>query len=170
MDELGSPITWNGTALPQRKYASQNTNRTTEGLISSRIQVLHMNAVATYLTVAMIVWLIGTTVVISFLHRKYTSTLVRDFQLIADVLVLVASSDNLLELLRERGFGIKKARDINTMLGWFKGRDGEVRWGIEVVGGRNAVEWVEAPKVGSLVVQKRAFRKAWLPRRRDRTK
>jgi hypothetical protein len=166
MKEIGSPITWNGTALPQHQYASQHTNRTAEGHISNRIQVLHMNAIATYLTVAIVVWLIGTTVVITFLQRKYTSTLVRDIQLIADVLVLVAGSDNLLELLKERGSGVKRAEDISTMLGWFKDRDGEVRWGIEVVGGRDAVEWVEAPKVGNQSSEKRSLRKALLPWRK----
>ncbi|USP74676.1 hypothetical protein yc1106_01950 [Curvularia clavata] len=169
MDDLGSPIAWNGTALPQRNYASQNTNRTAEAQVSNRIQVLHMNTVATYLTVSIIVWLIATTVVISFLQRKYTSTLVRDIQLIADVLVLLAGSDNLLELLQERGFEVKKAEDISTMLGWFKDRSGEVRWGVEVVGGRNAVEWVEAPKVGNLVAEKGTSRKIWLPWGRNRT-
>ena len=60
-EALGAPVTWDGRALPQRKYVSRNTNRTVEALASRRIQILHMNAIATYLSVAIISWLIGTT-------------------------------------------------------------------------------------------------------------
>ncbi|XP_014553958.1 hypothetical protein COCVIDRAFT_40092 [Bipolaris victoriae FI3] len=169
MQELGAPITWNGTALPQREYANQNTNRTAEGEVSSRIQILHMNSVATYLSVAIVIWLIGTTIVITWLQRKYTSTLIRDIQLIADVLVLVAGSDSLLELLQDRGYGVKKSADVKTMLGWFRDRDGEVRWGIEVVGGRAPVEWVEAPKVRNDSPEKGVSRRPLLPWRRKQT-
>ncbi|KAI4943902.1 hypothetical protein J4E91_009049 [Alternaria rosae] len=145
---LGEPVTRDGRVLPRRKYASLRTNRTVEASVSHRTQVLHMNAIATYLSVAIIIWLIGTTAVVSFLQRKYTGPLIRDVQLIADVLVLVAGSDHLLRLVEGRGVALKNASDVKTMLAWFKDRDGEVRWGIEVVGGSDAAEWVDAPKTG----------------------
>ncbi|CAN9250628.1 unnamed protein product [Alternaria alternata] len=147
-DMLGAPVTRDGRALPQREYVERNTNRTVEVLVSRRIQVLHLNSIATYLSVAIIIWLVGTTAVVSCLQRKYTNPMIRDVQLIADVLVLVAGSDQLMRLVEERGVGLKKANDVKAMLGWFKGRDGEGRWGIEVVGGSEAVEWVDAPKTG----------------------
>ncbi|CAN9349166.1 unnamed protein product [Alternaria alternata] len=147
-DMLGAPVTRDGRALPQREYVERNTKRTVEVLVSRRIQVLHLNSIATYLSVAIIIWLVGTTAVVSCLQRKYTNPMIRDVQLIADVLVLVAGSDQLMRLVEERGVGLKKANDVKAMLGWFKGRDGEGRWGIEVVGGSEAVEWVDAPKTG----------------------
>jgi hypothetical protein len=162
MDALGEPVTWDGRILPQRKYASRNTNRTVEASVSHRIQVLHMNTTATYLSVAIIIWLIGTSAVVSCLQRKYTNPLIRDVQLIADILVLVAGSDRLLRLLEERGVALKNAHDVKTMLGWFKDKNGEVRWGIEVVGGSDAAEWVEAPKTGWHVQD--CSRRGWLPR------
>ncbi|KAG9191876.1 hypothetical protein G6011_10610 [Alternaria panax] len=145
---LGAPVIWNGRALPQREYEESTSNRTVEALVSRRIQVLHMNPIATYLSVAIIIWLVGTTAVVSCLQRKYTSSMIRDVQLIANVLVLVAGSDRLFRLVEERGVELKKANDVKTMLGWFKDRNGEERWGIEVVGGSDAVEWVDAPKTG----------------------
>ncbi|KAF1830045.1 hypothetical protein BDW02DRAFT_573425 [Decorospora gaudefroyi] len=148
VDGLGTPISYNGSALPRHTYARLQTNRTAEAWVSNRIQVLHMNSIATYLSVAIIIWLVGTTAVITCLQRKYISAMIRDVHLIADVLVLIAGSDNFLRLVRERGMQLKKADDVSMMLGWFKDRDGEVRWGVEVVGGRDAVDWVDAPKTG----------------------
>lgn len=134
-----------GTALPNAVYSNLNTNRTIEAKLFTRTQVLHMNQIATYLAVGIIVWLVATTAIVASLQRRYTSTMLRDVELIADVLVLVAGSDNFLELVQEKGASLKKDKDTMTKLGWFKGRDGQVRWGVEVVGGRNAVEWVDAP-------------------------
>ncbi|KAH4125371.1 hypothetical protein HBH47_061270 [Parastagonospora nodorum] len=141
-----------------------NTGRTITASISHRIRVLHMNVIATYLSTAILIWLILTTFVVLCLQRKYTRFMNRDVQLIADMLVLVAGSDNFLELVAEKGVELKKSRDIQTMLGWFKGRDGQVRWGVEVVGGRNAVTWVDAPKQGFHVpVQTSSKLWAWRP-------
>jgi hypothetical protein len=145
---LGQPITVNGTSLPSHQYSIPTANRTIDAWVSNRIQVLHLNSVATYLTVAILIWLIGTTVVMACLQRKCTGSMIRDVHLIADVLVLVAGSNNLLNLVHQRGVELKKADDVKTMLGWFKDRSGEIRWGVEVVGGRDAVEWVDAPKTG----------------------
>jgi len=161
---LGEPVTLDGRVLPRRKYASLHTNRTVEALVSHRTQVLHMNAIATYLSVAIIIWLIGTTAVVSSLQRRCTSPLLRDVQLIADVLVLVAGSDHLSRLVEERGVALKNANDVKTMLGWFKDRNGEVRWGIEVVGGRDAAEWVDAPKTGWHAQD--GSRRGWIPWRK----
>ncbi|CAO2652775.1 Nn.00g021860.m01.CDS01 [Neocucurbitaria sp. VM-36] len=142
---LGRPVDIKGTALAPRTYPVVDTNDTIQASMSNRIQVLHMNPVATYLSTAILIWLIGTTAVMMCLQRRYTRSMIRDVQLIADVLVLVAGSDNFLEMIHDKGMSLKKNKDIRTMLGWFKGVDGEVRWGVEVVGGRNAVEWVKAP-------------------------
>jgi hypothetical protein len=157
MDLVGPPVAADGSALPLREYAKLNTSRTVQATLSNRIQVLHMNSIATYLSTAILIWLIGTTAAVTCLQRKYTSSMIRDVQLIADVLVLIAGSDNLLQLIEERGVALKMDTEIKTMLGWFKDRDGTVRWGVEVVGGRDAVEWVDAPKTGWHVREKRSL-------------
>jgi hypothetical protein len=148
MQSLGKPVDENGTLIAEKNFPVLNTSRTITASVSHRIRVLHMNTTATYLSSAILIWLIFTTVIVLCLQRRYTSFMNRDVQLIADMLVLIAGSDNFLELVAERGVDLKKNRDIKTMLGWFRDRDGQVRWGVEVVGGRNAVDWVDAPKTG----------------------
>lgn len=144
LEGLGRPVDVNGIALPARQYPVPDTNHTTEAWVSNRIQILHMNPIATYLTLAILVWLIGTTAVVTCLQRRYMSGMVRDVRLIADVLVLLAGSNNFLSLMHEKGISLEQDKNVRTMLGWFKDRDGQTRWGIEVVGGTNAVEWVDA--------------------------
>ncbi|KAF1960511.1 hypothetical protein CC80DRAFT_532175 [Byssothecium circinans] len=145
LEGLGRPVDINGTAMPNRTYAVLDTNNTVAASVSNRVQVLYVSPLATYLSVGITIWLIGTTAVITCIQRKYTSSLLRNVELIADVLVLVAGSDRFLELVQEKGIALKRNSDVLTKLGWFKGRDGQVRWGIEVVGGREAIEWVDPP-------------------------
>jgi hypothetical protein len=40
---------------------------------------------------------------------------------------------------------IAKSEKIKTKLGWFRGTDGKIRWGVKVVGGvgKGTVDWVE---------------------------
>lgn len=142
---LSSRIHGNSTANVRRETS---TTESIEATTSHSVQILHMNTIASYISVGILTWLIMTTFIVICLQRKYTGGLLRDVQLIADVLVLVAGSDNFLELIEQKGVALKKSRDIKTMLGWFQDRDGQTRWGIEVVGGRQAVDWVDAPKDG----------------------
>ncbi|OAL47772.1 hypothetical protein IQ07DRAFT_571304 [Pyrenochaeta sp. DS3sAY3a] len=160
-ETLGRPVDINGTVLAERQFTAQSNNRTVVASLSNRIRVLHMNVVATYLSTAILIWLLGTAFIIVCLQRKYTGSMLRDVQLIADMLVLVAGSDNFLELVQDKGVALKRDGETKTMLGWFKDRDGEVRWGVEVVGGRNAVEWVDAPKAGWHVQSKTAGFLRW---------
>jgi hypothetical protein len=161
MKDLGRPIDDNGTLIAENIHPNLNTTRTVEGSMTQRIRVLHMNTTATYLSTAILIWLIFTTLIVVSLQRQCTRFMNRDVQLIADMLVLVAGSDNLLDLVQEKGVDLKKNKDIQTMLGWFRDRNGEVRWGVEVVGGRNAVEWVDAPKQGFHVPIKASRSKVW---------
>jgi hypothetical protein len=146
MRDIGRAIDANNASISQPVYPAFQEERI--ATVTNRIQILYLNQVATFLSVGILVWLIGTALVILYLQRRYTRSMTRNVELIADVLVLIAGSDNFLSLVQERGMALKRDKSICTKLGWFKGRDGEVRWGVEVVGGRNAVEWVDAPKQG----------------------
>ena len=159
LEALGPCIAANGTTLPQHKYTKLNTNQTVDAWVSNRVQVLHMDTLATYLSVAILIWLLGTTAIVACLQRKYIGSMIRDVQLVADVLVLIAGSDNFLRLIHERGAGLKRDEEVKTMLGWFKDSNNEIRWGVEVVGGRDAVEWVDSPKKGWHVREKRSWMK-----------
>ncbi|KAF2117412.1 hypothetical protein BDV96DRAFT_644835 [Lophiotrema nucula] len=155
IDSLGDPVTpTEGTALAKHIYPKLNTNRTAIATVSNRVQVLKLDPTATWLSVSIVAWLIITTIIIAALQRSYTGSLIRNVESIADILVLTAGSDNFLRMVQQRGVEFKKEKNIKTKLGWFKGRDGEVRWGIEIVGGRDPVEWVSAPSNGSAMVQK----------------
>ncbi|RAR01866.1 hypothetical protein DDE82_006204 [Stemphylium lycopersici] len=167
MKDLGQSIHANRISISERGSPGSNANRNITASVSNRIRLLHMNSVATYLSTAILVWLIGTTLVIICVQRRYTSSMIRDVKLIADMLVLVAGSDEFLELVQERGVALKKDKEIRTMLGWFKDRDGDVRWGVEVVGGREAVEWVDAPKTGNPVREKNIIGNGLIPWSRD---
>lgn len=118
---------------------SQNTRRTGDtAMILENVDVLRMNPIATFLCVAILVWLLGTTVVVAFLQKKYIELELRigNAQCIADVLALVAGSPKLLQRIRDRGVNsLLKSDDMYCQLGWFKSESGEMRWGIEVVDG-----------------------------------
>lgn len=146
MSTLGHAIDENGTAISQPIYPAFNTGRTVVATVTKRIQILYLNPAATFLSIGILLWLVGTAAVVICVQRRYTRSMLRNVELIADVLVLVAGSENFLNLVQERGVVLKRDENVCTKLGWFKGRDGEVRWGVEVVGGRNAVEWVDPPK------------------------
>jgi hypothetical protein len=135
--------------IPKNVYRKLNTSRTVNATVSTRIEFLRMNDVAIYLSLACLGWLLCTTVVVITLQRSYLSPLLRDVESLADVLVLVAGSDSLLKLVRERDpKQLVNDKEIMTRLGWFRGRDGRVRWGVEVVDdvGLGEVEWVDAPE------------------------
>ncbi|PVH93069.1 hypothetical protein DM02DRAFT_604449 [Periconia macrospinosa] len=131
----------------ERVYAKLDTNRTTVANVSEPVDALYISDTATWLSVAILAWLIVITVVIIGIQIKHRHLMFRNVECIADVLVLIAGSDNFLKLLvGERGAELAKDESIHTRLGWFRKPDGEVRYGIEVVGGENAVEWVDAPE------------------------
>jgi hypothetical protein len=132
---------------PRTSYPKTNTSRVVNGTISTHIETLHINSTACWLSVAMLAWLFITTLVIISRQRSYLKPLIRNVDCIADVLVLVAGSDGLLKLLRERDFRSLKHEQITTRLGWFRGSNGKIRWGVEVVEdvGLGVVEWVDGP-------------------------
>lgn len=110
------------------------TNRTTIVEVSTPIEVLDMNAVAVWLSTAILVWLILATIMISALQHRYLRNLGHNVDCIGDVLVLVAGSDRLLRLVNERGpAGLDGEKNIFTKLGQFEDEGGRQRWGIEVV-------------------------------------
>lgn len=158
------PITTGGSlatrgTLQSNSPSLASQNQGTTATITHRIRVLRMNIIATSLSAAILAWLIGTSCIVICIQRRYISPIIRDVHLIADMLLLVAGSDKFLEMVHQEGASMKKFRDVSTMLGWFKDEDGTVRWGVEVVGGMNAVEWVDAPKDGWHVQEKKPFSK-----------
>ncbi|KAJ5174719.1 uncharacterized protein N7482_000596 [Penicillium canariense] len=157
-DTLG-PVLEMGSYLPSTKAAAyqddmhpiSHTNRTVAAHVSQRVELLQMNAVAVWLSIAIMAWLILTTLVVAILHKRYFGRLVRNVECLGDVLVLIAGSANLLEVVREIQAGRLSPDEyehLRTRLGWFVDEDGGLRWGVEMEEAFRdgpGVQWVAAP-------------------------
>ncbi|KAJ5386228.1 hypothetical protein N7509_008769 [Penicillium cosmopolitanum] len=128
-----------------------HTNRTVEALLARRVELLQMNGVAVWLSISIMAWLIMTTVVVAVLQRRYFGSLVRNVESLGDVLVLIAGSTNLIQVVREIQAGIllpENYENLRTKLGWFVDEDGRLRWGVEMeesYAGEQGIQWVAAP-------------------------
>jgi hypothetical protein len=113
-----------------------------EGEVSQRIEVLTMNAVATWLSLGIVLLLMGILcILIVALQVVYPrKAMQRKVECLGDVLGMVAGSDGLVGLVRE---GEIVGEGPKIRLGWFRDRRGTVRWGVEAVG---EVEWVDGPE------------------------
>ncbi|KAJ5137520.1 hypothetical protein N7526_003753 [Penicillium atrosanguineum] len=112
-----------------------HTNRTVAAHVAQRIELLQMNTVAVWLSIGIMGWLIITTAVVAVLQKRYFGSLVRNVECLGDVLVLIAGSANLLQVVREIQAGRLRPDDyehLRTRLGWFVDEDGGLRWGIEM--------------------------------------
>lgn len=121
---------------------------TVTAIISEPIEKLQMSPVAVYLCLAILVWLLVTTILILILKKRYFSPLLQPTGTIADVARLVVHSECYLELARERGAtGLRKDKNFRTKLGWFRSKvDGKPRWGIELADD-SRVDWLSDEEV-----------------------
>ncbi|KAF3386640.1 hypothetical protein F1880_000487 [Penicillium rolfsii] len=157
-DTLG-PVVEAGTWLPgtvatpyqDDMHPISHTNRTVAAHVSQRVQLLQMNALAVWLSVGILGWLMLTTLIVAILQRRYFGRLVRNVECLGDVLVLIAGSSNLLQVVGEIQAGRLAPEDyehLRTRLGWFMDEDGKLRWGVEMeeaFGNGPRVQWVAAP-------------------------
>lgn len=131
-----------------------HTNRTVAATISQRVELLQMNSIAVWLSLFILAWLIATTAVVAVLQKRYFGSLVRNVESLGDVLVLIAGSANLLQLVRDIQAGRLVSGDyehLRTRLGWFIDRDEGLRWGVEMeesFARGPGVQWVRAPVFG----------------------
>ncbi|KAF5861920.1 hypothetical protein ETB97_012319 [Aspergillus alliaceus] len=126
-----------------------HTNRTVVVRVSKHIELLQMNAVAIWLSVSILAWLIIATVTVTIFHRQYLRRLVRNVECLGDVLVLTAGSESLVHVIQEIQAGriaeSEKSR-LFARLGWFQDGDGKARWGVEMAEGdmtRPGVQWLD---------------------------
>lgn len=139
------------TAYQDEMHPISHTNRTVEAHVSQRVELLQMNAVAVWLSIGIMAWLILTTIVVVVLQKRYFGSLVRNVECLGDVLVMIAGSANFLQVVREIRAGRllpESYEHLRTKLGWFVDEDGGVRWGIEMeesYGDGPGVHWIPAP-------------------------
>jgi hypothetical protein len=153
-DDLGQRVVFNSnTGLVENAdpiiYPAQQSNSTSKATASQKVDLLKMNAIATWLAFGILIWLILTTIAITALHRRFLSPLHRNIECLADVMTLIAGSEHLLALAKERGLqGLIQDDSLRVRLGWFREVDGKLRWGIELLdtsanGEGIDVVWVE---------------------------
>ncbi|KAF3042745.1 hypothetical protein E8E12_009756 [Didymella heteroderae] len=124
----------------------QQQNEKFDGVVTERIEVLSMNKVATWLSLTILFLLmIILVIIIVALQVAYPRTsMLRQVECLADVLAMVAGSDELVRWVNDVGVEGMERAGIKTRLGWFRDKRGIVRWGVEVVDG--CVEWVDRPE------------------------
>ncbi|KAJ8115377.1 hypothetical protein OPT61_g2973 [Boeremia exigua] len=128
--------------------AFDRTSERFQRTITERIEILSMNEVATWLslTILFLLMAILVTLIVAFQTIYPRTSMLRHVECLADVLAMVAGSDELVRLVNEIGVeGMEKA-GIKTRLGWFRDKRGVVRWGVEVV--NENVSWVDGPDEG----------------------
>jgi hypothetical protein len=123
-----------GSVAPKFEDIIRNTNETNTATISTRVEVLRINPVAFWMATSILIWVIITIISLASVQRKYYGGMMRNVECIADMLVLIAGSERLLAVIREKGIDtILKEDKILTRLGWFRDADGTMRWRIELV-------------------------------------
>jgi hypothetical protein len=122
------------TLLPKYEDVHRNTSKTITATLSTRVEMLHINPVAFWIATSILIWLIIVIIIFASVQRKYYGGMMRNVECVADVLVLIAGSERLLAVIKEKGIDtILKENKILTRLGWFRDPDGMMRWRIELV-------------------------------------
>jgi hypothetical protein len=123
-----------GDIAPRFEDVHRHTSKTITATLSTRVEVLQINHVAFWIATSILIWLIIVIIIFASVQRKYYGGMMRNVECIADVLVLIAGSERLLAVVKEKGIDtILKENKILTRLGWFRDHDGMMRWRIELV-------------------------------------
>jgi hypothetical protein len=133
-------------AYEEAPYLSYSEWERFNNIVTERIEVLNMNKEATWLsmTILFLLMIILVILLIVFQVVYPPTSMLRHMECLADVLAMVAGSDELVRLVDEIGVkGMQKA-GIKARLGWFRDKRGTVRWCIDVVDGN--MEWVDGPE------------------------
>lgn len=98
------------------------------------VEVLQMSRVAAAIALAILFWLLVTTVALTYRSRNYKARLRWRIESIADVLMMVSGSERLIQLVKDKGLReTKDDPDAREILGEFTTEGGTTRWGIELV-------------------------------------
>ena len=114
----------------------ENVSRTAHVDIHTRVELLEVNAVAAWLSVAILAWFILAVIVVAVMEGRHLKRLIRDVECPADVLILISRSERLLHFVRNKDLEGQDGEDdgqVMTKLGWFQDSDSKERWGIEIV-------------------------------------
>ncbi|KAI0843591.1 hypothetical protein F5Y06DRAFT_7055 [Hypoxylon sp. FL0890] len=120
---------------PQKRADTPPADSTVTLNVSRPVELLQMSKPAAWICMLILAYLIIASVILAIASRRYTKMLLRKIDSIADVAVLMAGSEKLLNLAREKSMkDMKNDHATKARLGWFTGADGAQRWGIELLG------------------------------------
>ncbi|KAI1139925.1 hypothetical protein F5Y05DRAFT_336131 [Hypoxylon sp. FL0543] len=123
---------------PRKRADTPPANPTVTLNVSRPVELLQMSKPAAWICMLILAYLIVASVILAIASRRHTKMLLRKIDSIADVAVLMAGSEKLLNLAREKSTkDLKNDHVTKARLGWFTGANGEQRWGIELVGGED---------------------------------
>jgi hypothetical protein len=120
--------------------------------MSVPVEVLEMSQTAAIICLVLLTCLIAISVVLGMSSRRQQHLILRRIESFADVALLFAGSDRLLQLLRNPGVTdevIMRSKDLQLKLGWFTAADRTRRWGIELVGLTNGVPVTDEGESGT---------------------
>lgn len=126
--DLG-PVLGSSTYL-QNSSVPSNTSATGNGVITTQIEQLDLNPAAVILSLAILCFLLLTTIVVLGWHRQHLRLLPRDVDTVGSVLGFVYASEKLLALAGQQGE--EKGSMVMARMGWFES-GGKKRWGVEIV-------------------------------------
>ena len=132
--ELGKPGNYGkrdeSSTLARRASAGNVANVT----ITKLVVLLKTSRTAFWISAIILEWLILTAAATALLSCSYIGYFEKRIDTVADVLALVVSSDELLELIKTNDpDDLKRNWSVRTQLGWLITRAKERRYGIEVV-------------------------------------
>jgi hypothetical protein len=135
------PDDWTPVYMPNKHNAPKfedvplsNTQREADATLSISIQILQINPIAFWISTTIMAWLLLTIVVFLLAQRTYLGGMMRNVECIADLLVLIAGSDRLLNLIKERGIEKLIEEDkVKTRFRWVQDSGGVMRWRLELI-------------------------------------
>jgi hypothetical protein len=124
----------NGDPAPQfEDVPPRSINQNGTATITTSVEILSINKKAFWVATGILVSLACIMVTFIILNQVYLGGIIGNVECIADKIVLIAGSERLLALVREKGIeAIVKEDKIHTQLSWFEDADGKKRWGIEL--------------------------------------
>ncbi|KAI0388910.1 hypothetical protein F5Y17DRAFT_451155 [Xylariaceae sp. FL0594] len=129
-DDLDGPTS--KTSVAARATPAGDTSQVVMHL-SNAVEVLKMSTPAAWICLAILAYLIAVGVALTVSSRTYRKMLIRRIDSIADVAVLVAGSNQLLNMARQNiARRLNLSPGVLVWLGWFVDEKGTTRWGLEV--------------------------------------
>ncbi|KAF3048700.1 hypothetical protein E8E11_007746 [Didymella keratinophila] len=104
-------------------------NEIFDGINTERIEVLSMNKVATWLslTILFLLMIILIILIVSLQVVYPRTSMLRHVECLADILAMIAGSDELVRWVNKIGVEGMERAGIKTRLGWFRDKRGVVR-------------------------------------------